>query len=87
MRNRFKFTSSKNQVTIKKMSQMDENMAKKCHLHAPISQKLFSKSKSHSHNATEQQRTSLAQKKIVNMASLLIFTNGSKRRLNKKYFE
>ena len=63
--------------------QMDENTAKNCHLYASISQKLFSKSKSHSLNAAREQKTSLAQKKLVHMAILLTFTIKSKRRLKK----
>ena len=68
MGHRSNFTSTKNQVTIKKMDQMDESTAKNCHLYAPISQKLFSKSKSHSLNATHEQKTSLPQKKLVHTA-------------------
>ena len=65
------------------MGQMDENTAKNCHLYSPISQKLFSKSKSHSLNAAHEQKTSLAQKKLVHTAILLTFTIRSKHRLNK----
>ena len=68
------------------MGQIDENTAKGCHLYAPISQKLFSKSKSHSLNAAREQKTALAQKNLVHTAISLIFTIRSKRRLNKSYF-
>ena len=57
---------------------MDENTAKNCYLYAPISQKLFSKSKSHSLNAAHEQKTSLAHKKLVHMAILLTFVFRSK---------
>ena len=62
---------------------MNEKTANNCHLYAPISQKLFSKSKSHSPIAAHEQKTSLAQKKLVHTAILLAFTIRSKRRLNK----
>ena len=42
----------------------------------------FSKSKSHSLNAAHDQKTSLAQKKLVHMAILLTFAFRSKQRLN-----
>ena len=63
---------------------MDENTVKSCcHLYALISQKLFSKSKSHSLNAAQEQKNSLAQIKLVHTAILLTFTIRSKRRLDK----
>ena len=42
----------------------------------------FSKSKSHSLNAAHDQKTSLAQKKLVHTAILLTFAFRSKNRLN-----
>ena len=60
---------------------MDESTAKNGHLYAPISQKFFSKSKSHPLNAAHEQKTSIAQKKLVHTAILLTFTIRSKRRL------
>ena len=76
----------RNQVKIKNFGQMDENTAKNCHLYAPLSQKLISKSKSYSLNATHEQKTSLAQKRLVQTAIFITFTIRSKRRLNKQYF-
>ena len=67
----------------KNLGQMDENITKNSRLHAPIFQKLFSKSKSHSLNAAHEQQNSLAQKKLVHTATLPTFTISSKRRLNK----
>ena len=62
---------------------MDENTAKNWHLYPPISQKLFSKSKSQSLNAAHEQKAPLAQKMLVHTAILHTFTIRSKRRLNK----
>ena len=59
---------------------------KNCHLYAPISQKLFSKLKSHSLNGAHEQKFSLTQKELVHTVILLTFTIRLKRRLNKKYF-
>ena len=61
----------------KKLGQMGENTVKNCHLYAPISQKLFSKSESHLLNAAHKQKTSIAQKKVVHMVNLLTFTINS----------
>ena len=42
--------------------------AKNCHLYAPISEKLFSESKSHSLNAAHEHKTAHTQKKLVHTA-------------------
>ena len=47
----------------------------------------FSKSKSHSLNAAHDQKTSLAQKKLVHTAILLAFAFRSKHGLNKYFWE
>ena len=64
------------------MGHLDEKTAKNGYLYVPFSQK-FSKSKSHSLNAAHDQKTSLAQKKLVHMAIFLTFAFRSKQRLNK----
>ena len=63
-----KLIPQKIKLQFEKLGQMDENTAKNCHLYAPISQTLFSKSKSHSLSAAHEQKTSLAQKKLVHTA-------------------
>ena len=81
MRHRSKLTSTKHPVTKKKLGQIDKNTAKNCHLYAPISQKLFSKSKGHLLNAAHEQTLLSVRKRHT--AYLLIFTISSKRRLKK----
>ena len=58
---------------IKKTGQINQKRLK-THLYAPISQKLLSKSKTQSINATHEQKTSLVQKNLVHAAILLILT-------------
>ena len=55
---------------------MDKNTAKNCHLIAPISQKLFSKS--HSLNAAHEQKTSLVQEKLFHTSNFFHFQLGPK---------
>ena len=65
------------------MGHLDEKTAKNGYLYVPFSQKLiFRKSESHSLNAAHDQKTSLAQKKLVHTAILLAFAFRSKHRLN-----
>ena len=64
------------------MGHLDGKTAKNGYLYVPFSQKLLFKSKSHSLNAAHDQKTSLAQKKLVHMAIYLTFAFRSKRRPN-----
>ena len=64
---------------------MDGNTAKNCYLYGPIFPKLCSKTNGRSLNAAHEQKTSLAQKKLVQMAVLLTFTFRSKPRLKFSY--
>ena len=66
----------------KKLGHLDEKTAKNGYLYVPFSQTYFSMSKSHSLNAAHDQKTSLAQKKLVHTAILLAFAFRSKHRLN-----
>ena len=80
---RIKINSTKNQITSKKkLGQLDEKTAKNGYVYVPFSQKLLSKSKSHSLNAAHDRKTSFAQKKLVHAAILLLFAFRSKQRLN-----
>ena len=68
----------KNQITSKKLGHLDEKTAKNGYLYVPFSQKLL--------NAAHDQKTSLAQKKLVHTAILLTFAFRSKQRPNEQYF-
>ena len=81
MLHRSTFTSTK--VTILKNGAKWTKTRLKTHPYAPISQKHFSESKSDSLNAVHEQKTSLAQEKLVHKTIFLTFTIRSKRRLHK----
>ena len=61
------------------MGHLDEKTAKNGYLYFSS---YFSKSRSHSLSAAHDQKTSLAQKKLVHTAIFLTFAFRSKQRLN-----
>ena len=66
----------------KKLGHLDEKTAKTVIYMCHSVKNYFSMSKSHSLNAAHDQKTSLAQKKLVHTAILLAFAFRSKHRLN-----
>ena len=74
-----KFISTKNQITSKRTGPLRRKTAKNGYLYVLSVKNTF---QSHSLNAAHDQKTSLAQKKIVHTAILLTFAFRSKQRLN-----
>ena len=64
------------------MSHLDEKTAKTVIYMCHSVKNYFSKSESHSVNAAHDQKTSLAQKKLVHTAIVLTFGFRSEKRLN-----
>ena len=76
-----KIISTKNQIR-KKLVHLDEKRLITVIFMCYSVKNYFSKSKSHLLNTAHDQKTSLAQKKLVHTAILLIFAFSSKQRLN-----